>query len=69
MSSRQNIDLPTQVICGDTDVMAPVKYTEYLGEQIKGAQVNVVPDASHFVQLEKYQQVNNSIEQFMASLK
>ena len=69
MDQVKNIELPTQVICGGDDVMTPVKYAEYLGQQIKGAQVEVVPDASHFVQLEKYQQVNNSIEHFMASLK
>lgn len=69
MDQVGEIELPTQVICGGDDVMTPVKYAEYLGHQIKGARVEVVPKASHFVQLEKYHQVNNSIEQFMASLK
>lgn len=69
MDQVKDIDLPTRVICGSADVMTPVKYSRYLGEHIKGADVDVVPDARHFVQLEKYHQVNSSIEEFMASFK
>ena len=69
MEDIQNIKLPTRVICGSADLLTPVKYARYLGDRISGAQVDVIPGGSHFVQLEKYHQVNNSIEQFVASLR
>ena len=69
MNEIQNINLPTLVICGDQDTMTPVKYADYLYEKIPGAKKVVVPGASHFVQLQKYKQVNASIEEFVASLR
>ena len=69
MNEIQNINLPTLVICGDQDTMTPVKYANYLSEKIPGAQEVIVPGASHFVQLQKYKQVNASIEEFVASLR
>jgi hypothetical protein len=56
-------------ICGSEERMTPVKYSDYLAQQIGGAQEAVVPDATHFVQLQKYQQVNARIEGFLSSLK
>ena len=69
MDEIQNINLPTLVICGDQDTMTPVKYADYLSENIPGAKKVIVPGASHFVQLQKYKQVNASIEEFVASLR
>lgn len=69
MNEIQNINLPTLVICGDQDTITPVKYADYLSENIPGAKKVIVPGASHFVQLQKYKQVNASIEGFVASLK
>ena len=69
MNEVRNINLPTLVICGDQDTMTPVKYANYLSENIPGAKKVIVPGASHFVQLQKYKQVNASIEEFVASLR
>jgi pimeloyl-ACP methyl ester carboxylesterase len=63
------IQLPTQVVCGSQDVMTPVKYADYLASEIQGAREEIIPDANHFVQLEKYQQVNAQIERFLAGLR
>ena len=69
MEDVHNITLPTQVVCGSEDVMTPVKYSDYLANQIKNAREEIIPGAGHFVQLQKYQQVNVQIERFMATLK
>ena len=69
MDEVHNIHLPTQVVCGSDDVMTPVKYSDYLGSQIKEASVQVIPGGSHYGQLEKYQKVNEQIERFLSSLK
>ena len=69
MNEIENISLPTLVICGDQDTMTPVKYADYMADRIPGAKKVIVPGASHFVQLQKYKQVNASIEEFMGSLR
>ena len=69
MDRVQEIQLPTQVVCGSEDIMTPVKYSDYLAYQIKHAREEVIPGGSHFVQLQKYQDVNEQIERFMTTLK
>ena len=69
MEQVHNIRLPSQVICGSEDTMTPVKYADYLAQEIPGAQREIIPGGTHYVQLEKYQQVNRQIEQFLATLK
>lgn len=69
MQEIGNIHLPTEIICGDSDEMTPVKYSDYLAAKIPGAKEDIIPDADHFVQLKRYQQVNAKIEEFLTSLK
>jgi pimeloyl-ACP methyl ester carboxylesterase len=69
MSEVSQIKLPTAIISGGDDQMTPVKYSEFLARNIPGAHQEVVPGGKHFVQLQKYQQVNARIESFLASLK
>lgn len=47
------IDCPTLIICGDADVMTPVKYSRYLQEQIARSELLVLPGAGHMVMLER----------------
>jgi len=69
MDKLHQIKLPTYVMCGSEDEMTPVKYSNYLTDKIENAQQSVIAGGSHFVQLEKFQRVNEKIEGFMASLK
>ena len=69
MDEVKDISLPTQVICGSEDIMTPVKYSDYLAQNIKEAREEVISGGSHYVQLEKYQAVNERIERFLATLK
>ena len=69
MDKVHNISLPTQVVCGSEDVMTPPKYSDYLAQHIKGSREEIISGGKHFVQLEKYQQVNEQIEKFLASLR
>jgi pimeloyl-ACP methyl ester carboxylesterase len=69
MDEVHNIHLPTQVVCGSDDIMTPVKYSDYLGSKIEESDVQVISGGSHYVQLEKYQKVNEQIERFLGSLK
>lgn len=69
MDRISEINLPTRVICGSDDVMTPVKYSDYLTASIKDAQQAIIPGGSHFVHMEKFQQVNGEIENFLATFK
>ena len=63
------IKLPTRVICGSDDVMTPVKYSDFLTSSIEGARKSVIPGGTHFVHMEKFQKVNEEIEDFLATFK
>lgn len=62
------IKLPALIICGELDVMTPVKYANYLGAKIANSRVVIVPRAGHFVLAEKPEVVNEAIEDFVRGL-
>ena len=68
MDQIRDIKLPTKVLCGSDDAMTPVKYADYLTENLQNAEETVIP-GGHFVQMEEYKKVNEEIENFLASLK
>ena len=68
MDSVADIRVPALIICGAEDVMTPVKYTDYLADRISGARKLVVEGATHFVQLERNEEVGLAIEEFLATL-
>jgi len=68
MNTVQEIELPTLLICGELDVMTPVKYTHYLASKIANSKVIIVPQAGHMVIAEKPEAVNKAIDDFVSSL-
>ena len=69
LASVGDIELPTRVICGSEDVMTPVKYSQFLADKIEGATQTIIPGGTHFVHMEKYQRVNEEIEDFLTSIR
>ncbi len=65
MNKVQEIKLPALIICGELDIMTPVKYANYLGAKIVNSRVVIVPQASHLVLAEKPEAVNKAIEDFV----
>ena len=65
MDRVADIRVPALIICGAEDVMTPVKYTDYLADRISGARKLVVEGATHFVQLERNEEVSLAIEEFL----
>jgi pimeloyl-ACP methyl ester carboxylesterase len=47
------IDKPTQLIWGAEDRVAPLDYARQLTAAIKGAQLHVITEAGHYVDVEK----------------
>ena len=64
----RRIALPTLILCGDADRMTPVKFSQYLHEQIAGSQLVVVPGAGHMVMLEQPATVAEAVARFLTSL-
>jgi pimeloyl-ACP methyl ester carboxylesterase len=62
------IKLPALIICGELDVMTPVKYANYLGAKIANSRVVIVPKAGHFVLAEKPEVVNKAMEDFLTAI-
>ena len=68
MDRLGGMTLPTLVLCGEEDRLTPVKYSEYLHEQIAGSQLIVIPDAGHMVVLEQPRATNEAIASFLHTL-
>ncbi|MGQ9491001.1 MAG: alpha/beta fold hydrolase [Anaerolineae bacterium] len=61
------IVMPTLIVCGEADRMTPVKYSQYLREQITGSSLVVVPGAGHMVMLEQPRAVAQAVTEFLAA--
>ena len=62
------IKLPALIICGELDVMTPVKYSNYLGAKLANSRVVIIPQATHFVLAEKPEVVNKAMEGFLKGI-
>ena len=68
MDRVHEIKLPALIICGESDVWTPVKFSHYLGAKIANSSVVIVPRAGHFVIAEKPEAVNKAIDGFLKGI-
>jgi len=68
MDRVQEIKVPTLIICGELDVMTPVRFANCLGAKIANSKVVVIPESSHFVLAEKPEAVNKAIHDFIKAI-
>ena len=68
MDGVHEIKLPALIICGELDVMTPVKYSNYLGAKLANSRVVIIPQATHFVLAEKPEVVNKAMEGFLKEI-
>jgi pimeloyl-ACP methyl ester carboxylesterase len=64
MSRLQEVSSPTLIICGAEDHLTPVKYSEYLHQQLTTSTLCIIPDAGHYVMREQPEKVNQAIERW-----
>jgi len=62
------IRVPTLVIGGADDTMAPAKFVQYLADNIAGAQISLIPNAAHYPQAEQAEAFNRRLGEFLAGL-
>ncbi|MHA1230757.1 MAG: alpha/beta fold hydrolase [Candidatus Helarchaeota archaeon] len=68
MDQLDQLTIPTLIICGEKDVLTPVKYSKYLNEKIKNNICHIIPKSGHDVHIEKPEVVNKLIKEFMESI-
>jgi pimeloyl-ACP methyl ester carboxylesterase len=68
MDRVQEIKLPALIICGELDMMTPVKYANYLRTRLTNSRVVIIPQATHLVFAEKPETVNEAIEDFVMGM-
>lgn len=59
------IDVPALVVTGDTDIMTPVKYGQYLKDNLKNSDFKVVENSGHMLMLEQPEKLNDLIYDFL----
>lgn len=64
----REIRLPTLIICGTEDRMTPMKYAEFLHQNIRGSHLVAIPNAGHMVPLEQPKSCNEAIAKFLDGL-
>jgi len=62
------IRVPTLVICGQDDKLTPLRYSQFLADQIPAARLEAIPDAGHMVMLEQPQAVAGALIDFLAGI-
>ncbi len=65
----EKINIPTLIICGAEDKMAPLKLSELLRNGIVNSQLHVLDNAGHMVMLEQPDAVAELLKQFLDSLQ
>ncbi len=64
----KEIALPCLILSGDEDVLTPPKFLDYLHQQIQGSKLVRIKQAGHALNIEKPEEVNKAIEEFIATL-
>lgn len=65
MDSVKKIHLPTLLVCGSEDRMTPPNRSEYLRDQIEGADLHIVEGAGHMVMIERPDEVAGPLTRFL----
>ena len=65
LNKLSTIEVPCLIIVGKQDQLTPVKYSEFFRNNIKNSELYVIDKAGHMVMLEKPNEVNQAIENFI----
>jgi len=63
-----SIAVPTLVVVGEADVIAPVDVAEAMAKAIPGAHLEVVPEAGHVANLENPEVFNRAFSEFLSTV-
>jgi pimeloyl-ACP methyl ester carboxylesterase len=58
------IEVPTLIIVGEKDTVN-LEASRYLSREIKGSELRIIPESEHWVMIEKPQEFNQLLEEFI----
>ena len=67
LNKLSTIEVPCLIIVGKQDKLTPVKYSEFFRNKIKNSELHIINEAGHMVMLEKPNEVNQAIENFISN--
>ncbi len=67
-SSISQIEVPTLIICGEKDIVTPVEQAEFLFATIPNSHLKIIENAGHMSNLEKPDEFNLHIVEFLSSI-
>ena len=65
MDKMSLIKIPCLIICGKNDKLTPPKYAMYFNDNIEISELVLIDEAGHIVMLEKPDEVNQAISNFI----
>lgn len=68
MARLSEIQVPTLVVSGSDDRMAPSKFAEFLASNIPGARLEVLTPSGHYPMVEQAERFHQVLEEFLATL-
>ncbi|UCE09968.1 MAG: alpha/beta hydrolase [Candidatus Thorarchaeota archaeon] len=68
-SELRNVTVPTLILHGDSDSAVPTRNGELLARTIPKSKLIILENASHFITIEKYEEVNNAVMEFIDSVE
>ena len=64
--SLKNVKVPTLILCGEQDILTPVKYSRSLRDGIPDSSLVTIPRAGHMVMSEQPEHLNRALEVFFS---
>jgi len=65
----QDIRFPALICCGEEDQLTPVKYSEYLQENLPASRLEVIPQAGHMAMAEQPEALNQALIAFLEEIR
>jgi pimeloyl-ACP methyl ester carboxylesterase len=67
MATLKTIDVPTLILAGAEDALIPMAEAEAMQRNIRGSELQVIPQAGHYSVFEKPDEATRVIRQFLVS--
>ncbi len=64
-SRLKEIDIPALIVSGEKDRLTPLKYSEFLHQNLRSSRLVMIPDSGHMVMAEKPDLFNESLKAFL----
>lgn len=64
----KNIDAPALAVCGEEDRLTPLKYHQFLQQNIPRCQLEVIKNAGHWTYVEQPEEFTRVVKEFLDSL-